>query len=81
MKVLFQRCAENPDLPIPQRMTEGSAGFDLRAYVGVLASREYEGRGTGLKGERMATAYVAKYLETLGLEAMGDGGGWFQPYQ
>ena len=33
MKVLFQRCAENPDLPLPRRMTEGSAGFDLRACL------------------------------------------------
>ena len=33
LKVWFQRCDENPDLPLPRRMTEGSAGFDLRACV------------------------------------------------
>jgi dUTP pyrophosphatase len=31
--MLFQRCDENPDLPLPERMTEGSAGFDLRACL------------------------------------------------
>ena len=33
MKVRFQRCSTNPDLPLPRRMTEGSSGLDLRACV------------------------------------------------
>ena len=31
MKVLFQRCAENPDLPLPTRATEHAAGYDVRS--------------------------------------------------
>ena len=33
MKIRFQRCDGNQDLPVPARMTEGSAGMDLRACV------------------------------------------------
>lgn len=33
MKIFFQRCPENSDLPLPERMTPGSAGFDLRACL------------------------------------------------
>ena len=33
MKIRFQRCDGNADLPVPARMTEGSAGMDLRACI------------------------------------------------
>ena len=33
MKVRFQRVEGNTDLPVPERMTPGSAGMDLRACV------------------------------------------------
>ncbi|MAT47248.1 MAG: hypothetical protein CMO35_07440, partial [Verrucomicrobiaceae bacterium] len=35
---------------------------DLRMYATRLASAEYEGRGTGDKGERMATSYLAAFF-------------------
>jgi len=54
MKVLFQRCAENPDLPLPQRMTEGSAGFDLRACLAAPVTLEPQQRLLIPTGFRMA---------------------------
>ena len=54
MKVLFQRCAENQDLPLPQRMTEGSAGFDLRACLGEAVTLEPQQRRLIPTGFRMA---------------------------
>lgn len=30
-RVRFQRLPSNPDLPLPERATEGAAGFDLRS--------------------------------------------------
>jgi dUTP diphosphatase len=33
MRLRFARCAGNGDLPLPARMTDGSAGLDLRACV------------------------------------------------
>jgi len=54
---------------------------DLRRYVSRLASTEYEGRGTGDRGERMATAYLATFFEGLGLTPAGDAdGGYYQNF-
>jgi dUTP pyrophosphatase len=30
-RVRFQRLPSNPDLPLPERATEGAAGYDLRS--------------------------------------------------
>lgn len=54
MKVLFQRCAENRDLPLPRRMTEGSAGFDLRACLAEPVTLEPQQRRLIPIGFRMA---------------------------
>ncbi|WP_426058526.1 M28 family peptidase [Hymenobacter sp. B1770] len=39
----------------------------LRAHLSVLASDEYEGRETGMKGQHMAAAYVAEQFKNAGL--------------
>ena len=57
------------------------AEADLRRFVTRLASAEYEGRGTGDKGERMATAYLAAFFEGLGLQQAGDGESYFQGFE
>ncbi len=31
LRVRFQRLASNPDLPLPERATQGSAGYDVRS--------------------------------------------------
>jgi len=62
---------------------ETSAGFepqDIMRHVGFLCRPELTGRLTGTPGERMATSYVAAYLDSLGLEPAGDDGSWFQDF-
>lgn len=54
---------------------------DLRQYIERMTSEEFEGRGTGDPGERMATAYVASFFETLGLRPEGDEGSFFQNFE
>ena len=54
---------------------------DLRRYITRLASAEYEGRGTGDKGERMATAYLATFFEGLGLQPAGGPDSFYQPFE
>ena len=52
MKVLFQRTDANSDLPLPERMTAGSAGMDLRACVEAelsLAPGERQAIPTGFR--------------------------------
>ena len=53
---------------------------DARAHVEVLASEQMEGRLTGTRGERLATAYAASVFERLGLEPAGDNGTYYQEF-
>ncbi|MEM6279974.1 MAG: M28 family peptidase, partial [Verrucomicrobiota bacterium] len=59
----------------------GIALSDLEAFVSTLASDQFEGRGTGDPGERMATEYFATFLEGLGLQPEGDEATFFQPFE
>jgi dUTP pyrophosphatase len=49
-RVLFKRLPGNPDLPLPERATEGAAGYDVRSADAdfVLAPGERRAVGTGL---------------------------------
>ena len=49
-------------------------------HVDYLCRKEVGGRMTGSIGERKATAYVAAYLDSLGLVPAGDNGTWFQEF-
>ncbi len=53
---------------------------DLRRHVDYLCDERLAGRMSGSQGERLATAYVATYLESLGLEPAGDNGSWYQSF-
>ncbi len=54
---------------------------DVRQHVEYLCRDELAGRLTGTRGEQLATAYVAAYLEKLGLQPAGDDGSWFQRFE
>ena len=53
---------------------------DILRHVDYLCRSELEGRRTGTQGEQLATAYVAAYLDQLGLTPAGDSGTWFQEF-
>lgn len=53
---------------------------DVLRHVDYLCRPELLGRRTGTPGEQLATAYVAAYLDQLGLGPQGDGGTWFQNF-
>lgn len=53
---------------------------DIGRHVDYLCRPELGGRLTGTEGEKRATAYVAAYLESLGLEPAGTDGGWYEPF-
>jgi hypothetical protein len=50
----------------------------LRAHVEFLASDALRGRGSATDDERVAAVYVAARLRELGLEPLGDDGGYVQ---
>lgn len=51
---------------------------DLKSYLTVLASDEFEGRETGQEGQRKAAEFIAAHFEKLGLPTIGDSGTYFQ---
>jgi len=64
-----------------QQTTAGFSPEDIVRHVDYLCRPELEGRLTGTRGERLATAYVAAYLDYLGLKPAGDNGTWFQEFE
>ena len=66
-----------------QSATQTSFGFEARdvmRHVDYLCRKELGGRMTGTSGEKQATAYVAAYLDNLGLKPNGDNGSWYQEF-
>lgn len=60
---------------------EGAASVtiaDVQEWLGTLAGPEFEGRGTGQDGYGKAAAYVAEHFRSLGLEARGEEGSYYQ---
>ncbi len=51
---------------------------DLRKHLMILAGDEYEGRGTGQKGQEKAAKYITKHFEDLKMPPIGDGS---KPYR
>ncbi|UIR55138.1 M28 family peptidase [Sphingobacterium sp. SRCM116780] len=66
--------AQNPAAKYANAITEEST----RKHLTILASVDFEGRGTGQKGGRLATEYIANEYKKLGLTAP-VGGKYFQP--
>ena len=64
------------------RATEaGFSAADVLRHVDYLCRPELGGRLTGTAGERLATDYVAAYLESLGLRPSGKEGTFFHEFQ
>lgn len=53
---------------------------DVLRHVDYLCRKELGGRMTGTRGERLATAYVASYFDSLGLKPAGEKGSWYQEF-
>jgi Tol biopolymer transport system component len=71
----------------PIRSGAGEAGLspeitaaDLREEVDFLASDRLEGRMTGSRGTKLASDYIAAYLEKIGVQPLGDNGTYFQEF-
>ena len=54
--------------------------LDIIRHVDYLCRKELSGRMTGSVGEKKATAYVAAYLNHLGVQPAGDDGTYFQKF-
>ena len=54
--------------------------LDIIRHVDYLCRKELGGRMTGSVGEKKATAYVAAYMNHLGIDPAGDDGTYFQSF-
>ena len=72
-----QRTPE-PDPAVPLAHVDPIAAVRIEADVGHLAADAMEGRETGTRGYRRASAYVAERFRQAGLAPGGDDGSWFQ---
>ena len=70
----------NGPTQLPQTSGDITAS-DIRKHLEYLASPELEGRLTGTKGEKLATAYAADYFKKLGLVPGGDNNTYFQEFE
>jgi Tol biopolymer transport system component len=59
----------------------GFSAADIGRHVDYLCRPELGGRLTGTQGEINATAYVAAFLESLGLQPAGDQGTFFHEFE
>ncbi|HEX2747247.1 MAG TPA: M28 family peptidase, partial [Verrucomicrobiales bacterium] len=66
--------------PAPAEFVSDITPADMRRHVEYLASDALEGRGTGTRGEALATAYAAKLFESFGLEPAGTNGTWLHSF-
>jgi Tol biopolymer transport system component len=57
--------------PAPESFKDDISADDLRGHVTYLASDALEGRGTGTRGEALATGYVTNLFKAWGLEPAG----------
>lgn len=52
---------------------------NLKKHIYFLAGKKLKGRGTGSKGEKLASVYIAKQFKSYGLQPKGDNG-YFQTF-
>jgi Zn-dependent M28 family amino/carboxypeptidase len=70
-----------PATALPADRQQGAATVkveDCKIWLGKLASEEFGGRGTGQPGYGLAADYVSAHFKSLGLEARGEDGTYFQ---
>src|SRR5690606_11836957 len=65
-------------LPVPDAALAVIDSTDLRGHIAVLASDEFEGRGTGTPGEERTVEYIREQMQAIGLVGAAPDGGFFQ---
>lgn len=50
-----------------------------KKHLSILASKEFEGRGTGQEGGKKAANYIAEHFKSYGLKPIVNGQSYFQP--
>src|SRR5688572_19585510 len=75
---LSTSCAMRSGPSGPSGLSDPINEVSVRAHMEFLASDAMNGRGSGTRDEWIAVTYVAAHLRRLGLEPLGDDGGYVQ---
>lgn len=54
---------------------------NLQSHVRYLSNDLLEGRRAGTTGEKLAYEYIKAQFQSIGLQPMGEAGGWLQPFE
>ena len=64
---------EAPKDSTAQKYAETIKAADLNKHLTIIASDEFEGRETGMKGQKLAQEYIVKHFKSLGIPASKNG--------
>src|SRR5215472_8194565 len=65
-------------LPVWAQQPDSRGAAEIRGAMEFLASDAMQGRGSGSHDELLAATYLASQLRQIGIEPLGDNGGYIQ---
>ncbi|MBP7399456.1 MAG: M28 family peptidase [Chitinophagales bacterium] len=54
---------------------------ELKTHLSIIASDEYEGRGTATKGQQMAAEYISNYYKSIGIPPLPGTDSYYQKFE
>ncbi|MEO5895130.1 MAG: hypothetical protein ABIS06_05475, partial [Vicinamibacterales bacterium] len=80
LAILSTACASHPGSSSAPRRDDGGpvSEISVRSHMEFFASDALNGRGSGSRDEWITATYVASHLRRLGIEPLGDDGGYVQ---
>jgi hypothetical protein len=80
ISALFISTLSGPPDTTALRFSKEIKASDMEAFLKKLAGREFEGRETGKKGQKLAASYIANIFKQNGLTGIVSDTGYFQQY-
>jgi Tol biopolymer transport system component len=77
---LSARVQRSGPLSLPATRHDSISPVDLAAHVRALTDDRTAGRRAGTPGEALASDYLARFMESMGLEAAGADGQYLHPF-
>jgi hypothetical protein len=71
--VSYQATSFAQKIPNPEKYGKTITAADLKKHLYIIASKEMEGRETGMPGERKAAAYIENEFRRIGLQPANKG--------
>lgn len=73
ISLIFINFSVNSQTDLSTKYAKSITPEELHGHLEILASDEYEGRETGMKGQKLATEYIVDYYKELGIKPSING--------